>query len=167
MLFILLLFSLLSCEAWELWALGAAVLSHELGHLAALRFWGKSPCRLHPGFDGAVIECSPFSSPQEEAVAALSGSIAGLIWAFLLFHIPLPHASYAAEVSAVLSLFNLLPVPRLDGGRVFLALGVSRTALRLCALLCLAPLLLICLSRKLWVSCATLLWLWICTLRED
>lgn len=153
----LLILALLSCELWELAALFAAVLVHELGHIVALRLCGVRLRRVHLGMTGAVIDCSALTTAADEIAVAAAGSIAGLLWALLLSCVSLPHGCYAGEVSAVLSLFNLLPVPLLDGGRIFLALGGSERALRLCGLFCLLALLALCLRLRFWYSIPALL----------
>ena len=155
----LLIFVLLSCELWELLALAAAILVHECGHLWALRFCGVSPDRFRVGMTGPVIDCHGLSTVWEEVLVAMAGSLFGLLWAFALSFLPLPYAPYAAEVSAVLSVFNLLPIPLLDGGRILLALGGSEKLLRICGLLCVLALLLLCAHLHLWYSCPVLLWL--------
>lgn len=161
----LLICVLLSCEPWELAALGAAILVHESGHVLALRLCGVSLRHFRLGMSGAVLDCSALSSAWEEILVALAGSLFGLLWALVLTRLPHPHASYAAEVSAVLSLFNLLPVPLLDGGRIFLALGGSERLLRICGLVCVLVLLLVCIRMRLWYSCPVLLWLALESLR--
>ena len=157
LMFPLLICALLSCELWELAALGAAVLVHECGHLLTLRLCGGKLCMLRVGMTGAIIDCSALTTAADEILVASAGSVAGLLWALLLRHFPLPHGSYAAEVSAVLSFFNILPVPLLDGGRIFLALGGSERALHLCGLCCLLLLLFFCLKLHFWYSCPVLL----------
>ena len=155
----LLIFVLLSCESWELMALGAAILVHECGHILALRFCGVPLSRFRFGMSGAVIDCLALSSAWEEVLVALAGSLFGLLWALALSFLPIPYAPYAAEVSAVLSVFNLLPVPLLDGGRIFCALGGSEKLLRVCGMLCILVLMHLCIRFRLWYSCPVLLWL--------
>ena len=153
MLFILLLLiSLLSCESWELWAIGSAVLVHECGHLLALRFLGERVTDFCLDRTGAVILCPALSSKAEEICVALAGSTAGLLWALALGFSKLPGKEYASAVSAALSFFNLLPVPLLDGGRVLLALGCRERTVEICALLVLLPLTIWCFLQRIWLS---------------
>ena len=163
----LLIISLLSCEWWELLALAAAVLMHELGHFFALRICGIPLQSIRLGMTGAVINGQASTSLGEEIIVALFGSVFGFLWAFLLSLTPLPHGRYAAEVSIILSLFNLLPVPFLDGGQIFCALGGNEKTLRICGLCCMVILLVLCVRLHLWYSCPALLWIGMECLRKD
>lgn len=148
---------LLSCDGWELWVLGTAVLFHELGHLAALRVCGVRFRGLSLGEAGPLIGCGALSTSREEVLTALSGPLAGLLWALLASALPIVHREEAAAVSLLMSLFNLLPIPESDGGRIFLALGGSAVLLRRCGAVILSVLTLLCLRRRLWYSAAVAL----------
>ena len=92
-------------------ALMLAAAAHECGHLAALRAAG---CRVR-GFSadagGAVIERRGGAGPAAGFAYALTASlIGGELDSVLLLR--------SAGMSAVLSVFNLLPSPPLDGGRM-------------------------------------------------
>ena len=156
---LLLVISLLSCESWELWAIGSAVLVHECGHVLALRLWGERITALRLDSTGAELLCPAFTSKAEEISVALAGSTAGLLWALALARSRHPESEYAAAVSAALSFFNLLPVPLLDGGRVLLALGCRERRVGLCATVLLLPLLALCIRRRIWLSALLILYL--------
>lgn len=119
---------------WSLWgwrfALGfvASIYVHEMGHVAALRRYGipaTAPMFI-PGLGAFVrLKQSP-SNVTEDARIALGGPIWGLgaaiaAWAIgrvsnSAFWMSLAHAS------ALINLFNLIPLGSLDGGRAFRAL---------------------------------------------
>jgi len=110
-------------------ALLPCVLVHELGHLAALRLLRIPVRRLTLELSGLRIDCAGAPGTAQDCLAALAGPAAGLLYALLLNR--LGHALgsrgalLSAGISLLLSAFNLLPVPPLDGGRVFAALSAS------------------------------------------
>ena len=102
-------------------ALLLAAAAHECGHLAALRAAG---CRIR-GFSadagGAVIERRGSAGPAAGFLYALAASLAGgALGSGLLL--------CSAGMSAVLSVFNLLPSPPLDGGRIVQLIFGDRAA---------------------------------------
>lgn len=105
------------------------MLVHELGHVAANRYYGISagPPIFVP-FMGAVINLR--QRPQNakvEAIIGIAGPIAGTIGALAVYAWYLqgghPVALAVAFFGFMLNLFNLLPVPPLDGGRVTAAVS--------------------------------------------
>jgi Zn-dependent protease len=113
---------------------------HEIGHVVALKRLGiaaSSPMFI-PGF-GAVVRLQQYPiDTTEEAQVGLAGPRWGLGISFLAFVVArLTHSdalSAIARVSAWINLFNLIPIPPLDGGRGFRALS-NRQRLLCAALL--------------------------------
>ena len=119
---------------WTAWgwafALGLvlSIYVHEMGHVAALRAFGiraTAPAFI-PGL-GAVVRLEQYpATPVEEARVGLAGPVWGLGAAVVCYVVHLATGSEIwaaiAQVGAWINLFNLLPVPPLDGGRGFRAL---------------------------------------------
>jgi Zn-dependent protease len=76
----------------------------------------KRPNRLTLSFSGIALETPPLGYQEELAAAA-----AGPLVSFLL-GLAFPIAPLTALYSVCLGLFNLLPIPGLDGGRMLAAL---------------------------------------------
>lgn len=100
-------------------ALPAAVLSalcHELGHLAALGLLGVRVERVRLTAFGAEIWADTrYLSYPRELLCTLAGPAVNLLLAAGFARLPGGYA--AAGASLLLGVFNLLPVPALDGGR--------------------------------------------------
>lgn len=122
-----------------LFLLAAAV--HEGGHLLTLRVAGGRLHRLTLTGCGAVLHCALPDGRCARAAVCLAGPAASLALTALAEaagQYPL------AGASALLGLFNLLPLPPLDGGMVLAHLSGGRwaTARHAVGLLTLAALLL-------------------------
>src|SRR5450432_182498 len=102
---------------------------HEIGHVVALKRLGidAGPPMFIPGL-GAVVRLRQYPiDVDEEAQVGLAGPRWGLgisLLAFLLARLTHSDSLGAiARVSGWINLFNLIPIPPLDGGRGFRALG--------------------------------------------
>jgi len=105
------------------------ILVHEMGHVLANRYYGlhASPPIFIP-FLGAIINLrQPPPNAKVEAVVGIAGPLAGslatlvcLVW---YGQTQSPLAEELAYWGFLLNLFNMLPVPPLDGGRVAAAMS--------------------------------------------
>ena len=109
-----------------------AVLVHELGHALALRLSGGRirELRLEPG--GFCIRYASRPDRRGEILCAAAGPAAGLLYAPAAACFG-PGGELSAGVSLLLSVFNLLPAPPLDGGRIASALLSERVCTVLAA----------------------------------
>jgi len=118
-------------------ALAPSVAIHELGHLLVLVWLRAPPRRLSATLSGFSIDYVGELSPYGRLAAALAGPAFGLVFSLLCARLGIRFGSIylltAAGISCGLSVFNLLPVFPLDGGRAVEALlrlcfgrGVSR-----------------------------------------
>lgn len=89
---------------------------HELGHLLVLRLLGVRVRRLSITAVGAEMETDRPLSYGGEILAALAGPLVNLVLALTFCRFS--RGWVFAGLNLVLCCFNLLPVGRLDGGRV-------------------------------------------------
>ena len=121
----ILLGALIYCTASfsELAAILTPVIVHELGHIVVLRLYGLRIRRISADLRGLCIEYGGLCTPSGHIVSALAGPAAGLAYAFAASCVSQKVSNetltLSAGVSLLLSLFNLLPIVPLDGGRVF------------------------------------------------
>lgn len=112
------------------WRLAVVVmlllLAHELGHYAAFRAYGL-PVRL-PSFIplfGAFTAGAPPENLEHDANIALAGPLTGMGLAAVCLAIGIAtHDRFwyaCADLSAFLNLFNMIPMPPFDGGRIIAA----------------------------------------------
>lgn len=100
---------------------------HELGHYFAFRSYGL-PARLPVlvPFLGAFTIGQPPDDLEHDAYIALAGPLTGLLLASAAASIGLQfHDAFwlaIASVSAFLNLFNMVPMPPFDGGRIIAAI---------------------------------------------
>ena len=127
-------------------AAALSALAHEAGHLAALRLAGARVERVRLTAFGAEIRADTRYLPYpREILCTLAGPAVNL--ALAVFLARAAGNDMAAGVNLVLGVFNLLPVPALDGGRV----------LHLLVSWCWDPMLADRVCRWVGVSCALLL----------
>ena len=108
------------------------MLVHEMGHVLAMRYYGlsASPPIFIP-FVGALINLRQQPpNAKVEAIVGLGGPLLGTVGALICYAIACyvpgilgDELKVAAELGFFLNLFNLLPVPPLDGGRITAAIS--------------------------------------------
>ncbi len=101
-------------------AMFLAVAVHEMGHIVAVKAFGGKIHGFFCGWDGALIHAR-LDSRWKEVVAILAGPCAGTV--LILFSRWMPRV---AILAAVQTLFNLLPIYPLDGGRLIRCLGAGK-----------------------------------------
>ena len=124
---VLLLAALYFILDWDgLAALLLAAAAHEAGHLAALRAMGGRVTSFRFDICGAVIERRGAPGTLAEAACAAAGPAAGAAYALIAARLGAHFGSglltLSAGLSLVLTAFNLIPAPPLDGGRIAEAL---------------------------------------------
>lgn len=111
------------------------ILAHELGHYVAFRAYGL-PVRLPVfiPFLGAFTAGAVPQDPEHGAYIALAGPLVGFGLAAMCYALGATlHDRFwfaSAAVGAFLNLFNMIPVPPFDGGRVVFAIRAVRPAAR-------------------------------------
>ena len=89
-----------------------AMLFHEAGHLLAVRICRSKLYKIRFKLCGAVIAAEPMSNSRQ-LCCTLAGPVSGLLLVFARKWFPI-----LAICGCLQSLFNLLPLLNLDGGRV-------------------------------------------------
>lgn len=114
---------------------------HECGHLLSMFIFGNVPKKIQLGYFGMkIVTGGRLLSPKKEIVIAASGPLANLTWAAIL------HFCGCKDIAAVslgLGIFNLLPVPALDGGRILGQLVTNEKLLKSVGFIFCAALLLL------------------------
>jgi hypothetical protein len=118
-------------------AIVLAAAFHEWCHILALRFCGAHAGALQIEARGARLRAEGLSRVQE-LVCSLAGPLGGLF--LLVFARWIPRTAVCAGFQ---SLFNLLPVYPLDGGRLLRCIGLGDRGCIWVENICLAGILLI------------------------
>jgi len=102
---------------------------HEMGHVIAAKWLGiPVSAPLFIPFFGAAITMK--QNPRDawtEALMAYGGPLAGCVGSWICWYaaiqLEVPWMMAVASVSFILNLFNMIPVPPLDGGRICAAVS--------------------------------------------
>lgn len=99
------------------------ILVHELGHVAAIRAYGmKASLPMFIPFLGAFVAHGKAPSARAEAIIALAGPAIGGLGALACLIAGLntgqPYWYALASVMFLINLFNMVPIPPLDGGHI-------------------------------------------------
>lgn len=107
-------------------AIALPVAVHELSHIIALRFFGLKVKSVRAELTGLCIDYCGFAEPVVHIAAAFAGPAGGFIYAYAASLIARETGcawmELSAGISLLLSVFNLLPVLPLDGGRILLGI---------------------------------------------
>ncbi len=146
-------------------ALVPAVCVHELGHLLMLKAFQRRVTCLRVGLTGLELDYAPRLEGLRSVLCAAAGPLAGGAYALAACSVGRPFWLVSGAASFLLTVFNLLPILPLDGGRVLIALCPGRTGRRIslaAAALLLAGGVWICLSFRSWTLLLAGLWLTLC-----
>ena len=145
--------------------LALVLLAHELGHVLAFRNYGLAVgAPIFLPFLGALTPGGKPANDEEGAYIALAGPLAGMGLAAAALAMGLathdPFWMLAANISALLNLFNMAPVLPLDGGRIIQAVWPPIVVLALpifiivaiLAQLPILPVALIALFSVFWLA---------------
>lgn len=95
---------------WLIAAIVAAAL-HEMCHVIAVKLCGGDISQIRIGGNGAVLQTQPLH-PAKELFCVLAGPLGGLLLLFVSNWLP-----RVAICAGAQSIYNLLPLYPLDGGR--------------------------------------------------
>lgn len=142
------------CGIKTLSALLCAVAVHELGHLTAMKCFGAVPVKFEFEIGGMCINCRGFDNRRQEFTALLAGPSFGLVLAYIASYLGNTIGSEffltVSGFSFILSVYNLLPILPLDGGRMLkcalAAMSGEKTAAVICNVASLTFAVLLALS---------------------
>lgn len=99
-----------------------AVAAHEMGHIFAIKLCGGSIRAVYVKINGAAIECYGLNGILSELLSIIAGPAAGLLFAYITSLLGNHYLNKlllsTAGISLILSVYNLLPILPLDGGRI-------------------------------------------------
>jgi Zn-dependent protease len=105
------------------------ILVHEMGHVIAAKLLGlpvSAPLFI-PFFGAAIIMKQNPRDARTEALMAYGGPLAGCIGSWICWFIALQFGINwllaVASLSFLINIFNMIPVPPLDGGRICAAVS--------------------------------------------
>lgn len=143
-----------------------AMLVHELGHLAAMLLTGTSVRALRLTAAGPVIEYEGTVTARQETGIIAAGPLAGLLFAWGCLLWGSAYFRYVGLIALLSSVFNLLPVLPMDGGRLLSALlctslpeRAAATALQVLGSLCGAGICLTGIYARAPAAAAMGIWL--------
>ncbi len=107
----------------EFFLILAAIILHELGHIGAIYLFGGKikKIKLRP-VGITVITDGKLFNYAEDVIIALAGPFIGILTFILFKNSESSSLSFLSLFSLSLSVMNLLPIKKLDGGRAVLAL---------------------------------------------
>lgn len=109
------------CGSAMFFSLIIAAIAHELGHIAAICFFGGKLNALRLDALGFSISSSGISSVRGEIIILLAGPMCGIALSLLILT-DYEFMILTGFVSLLLSAYNLLPALPLDGGRALACL---------------------------------------------
>lgn len=104
----------------------AAVVLHEISHLAALKMLKVKVRSIFLGFLGIRIEREESPSLSSELMINLAGPAANFVTALLSY----PHSQKFSAINCAMGLFELCPLPSLDGGQALYDFLQQKTSLQ-------------------------------------
>jgi Zn-dependent protease len=116
--------------SWQLaTAIVALIFVHEMGHVIAAKWLGipvSAPLFI-PFLGAAIIMKQNPRDAWAEALMAYGGPLAGCIGSWICwcaaFYVNWDWLMPAATISFIINLFNMIPIPPLDGGRICAAVS--------------------------------------------
>ena len=112
-------------------ALLPAVTAHELGHALLLRVHGAHLHRLRVTPVGLIIDYTGHLDRQGRLLSLAAGPLAGALYALAALRMGQAYAVLSGQISLLLTVYNLLPILPLDGGRILVELTGSVAARRI------------------------------------
>ena len=95
-----------------------AVLAHEFGHAAALKYYGANIRKVSVRIYGAKIDYSGILGRRERAASLAAGPAAGAAYSVLAYLLLGTFGKMSAAAGTVMTVFNALPIIPLDGGQI-------------------------------------------------
>lgn len=100
------------------------IAAHEAGHIIALKVFGLKIVGLDLEPRGLCIRYTGLTSTAGSISAALAGPLSGMIYsitaAYLNRSMNCQWLKFSSDLSALYSIFNLMPIEPLDGGLILL-----------------------------------------------